>query len=91
MKVEKIQKILIKQIVDLCEQKELSYYALAYKSGVPLTTLLHILDGSTKNPGVFTVMKLCKGLDISAAEFFRRMECTDIQKDVDQVCIHLEK
>lgn len=74
MKVKNQQKILIKRINDLCREKGMSHYALAKKSDVPLTTLLHILDGTTKNPGVFTVFKLCEGFNMTITEFFRTDE-----------------
>ena len=64
------QKILARRINDLCKQKGISYYGLSYESAVPLTTLLHIVDGSTKNPGIFTIIKICEGLGISLQEFF---------------------
>ncbi len=64
------QKILANRINDLCKKRGISYYALSYKSAVPLTTLLHIVDGSTKNPGILTVIKICEGLDISLKDFF---------------------
>lgn len=59
-----------KRIQYYCEKKGLTYYRLAYRSAVPLTTLLHIIDCSTKNPGTFTLIKICNGLGISMAEFF---------------------
>lgn len=52
------QKILAERITDLCGKRRYSYYELAYKSAVPLTTLMHIIDGTTKNPGLFTISKL---------------------------------
>ena len=64
------QKIRANRINDLCKKRGISYYALSYKSAVPLTTLLHIVDGSTKNPGILTVIKICEGLDISLKDFF---------------------
>ena len=82
MKMKKQQKILIERINDLCKQKRMSYYALATASGIPLTTLMHILDGTTKNPGVFTVFKLCNGFQISITEFFKTDEFEDLQTDI---------
>ena len=64
------QKIIARRINELCKQKGISYYVLSYESAVPLTTLLHIVDGSTKNPGIFTIFKICDGLGISVKEFF---------------------
>lgn len=68
--MENQQKIIINRINELCKQKGISYYSLSYKSAVPLTTLLHIVDGSTKNPGIITIIKLCEGLGISLKDFF---------------------
>ena len=82
MKIKKQQKILIERINYLCKQKGISYYALAVESDVPLTTLLHILDGTTKNPGVFTVFKLCNGFNMTVTEFFKTDEFKDWQTDI---------
>ena len=67
---KKAQKILLARIDELCKEKGISYYVLSYKSTIPLSTLSHIMDGSTKNPGVFTLMKICDGLGVSLQEFF---------------------
>ena len=83
MKGKKQQKILIERINNLCKEKGISHYALARKSDVPLGTLLHILDGTTKNPGIFTILKLCDGFDMTIAEFFETEEMENLQKDVE--------
>lgn len=72
------QKILANRINDLCKKQGISYYTLSYKSAVPLTTLLHIVDGSTKNPGVLTIIKICEGLEISVRDFFDTEEFSGI-------------
>ncbi len=66
-----------------CQERRLSYYALAYRSSVPLTTLMHILNCSTKNPGIFTVAKICNGLDVTIPEFFDSEEFLNIEFDVE--------
>ncbi|WP_373214837.1 helix-turn-helix domain-containing protein [Ruminococcus sp. 5_1_39BFAA] len=68
MMVEK--KVLTERIRELCERKHFSYYNLAAKSSVPLTTVMNIVNGVTRNPGIYTIFKLCDGLDISVKEFF---------------------
>lgn len=75
----KEQKILSKRIDDLCKQKGISYYSLSYKAAVPITTLMHIIDCSTKNPGVFTIMKICNGLNITVKDFFDTIDFLDIE------------
>ncbi len=52
-------------IADACRQKDLSYYRLAKQSGIPLTTIMHIVDGNTKNPGFYTIATLCRILELS--------------------------
>ncbi|HIY17878.1 MAG TPA: helix-turn-helix transcriptional regulator [Candidatus Blautia avistercoris] len=79
----KEQKILSDRIKYLCEQKNISYYILAYRSSVPMTTLMHILDCSTKNPGIFTIIKICSGLDMSVSDFFDAEEFADIEYELE--------
>ena len=67
---KKAQEILIARINELCKNDGVTYYTLSYRSTIPLTTLMHIMDGTTKNPGIFTVMKICDGLGVSLSEFF---------------------
>lgn len=66
----KAQDMLIERINNLCKEKQMSYYALSYNSSVPMTTLMHIMDKSTKNPGIITIGKLCDGFGITIKEFF---------------------
>lgn len=63
-------RILLDRINELCREKDMSYYTLSYRSSVPLTTLIHIMEGRTKNPGIFTVMKISDGFGITLQEFF---------------------
>lgn len=82
MKKEQTKTILINRINELCRQKDMSYYALAYRSAVPLTTLMHIIDGTTQNPGFYTILKLCEGFGISLVEFVNTKEFLEIGKDI---------
>lgn len=79
--MKKQQQILIDRIDELCKKKGYSYYTLSYKSSVPLSTLMHILDGTSKSPGLFTIIKLCDGLDITPAKFFDTVEFEKMLKE----------
>ena len=68
--MEKLQKKLVNRINYLCNEKNYSYYILAYKADMSLTTLIHIMDGTSKNPGIYSIYKICVGLGISLKEFF---------------------
>lgn len=57
------------RIEELCREKSMSHYRLALKSGIhqsSLSTLLH----RRSTPNVFTLDKICKGFDITLAQFF---------------------
>lgn len=64
------KRIIAKRIEQLCKEKDLSYYMLSYKSSVPITTIMNIVNCRTQNPGVCTILKLCEGFKISASDFF---------------------
>jgi len=75
------QEVLIKRIDDLCKERNLTLYKLSYLSTVPMTTLTHIMDGTTGNPGIFTIIKICEGLEISIVEFFATEEFAELLKE----------
>lgn len=75
------QKLLAERINYLCRMKRMSYYLLSYKSGVPITTIMNIVHCTTKNPGIFTIFKLCDGLGISVQEFFEGEEFKRVKKN----------
>lgn len=76
----KAQDMLVERINNLCKERRMSYYALSYESAVPMTTLMHIVDKTTINPGVLTIGKLCDGLGITLKEFFDSPEFENIDR-----------
>ena len=70
----KYQDALLHRIDTLCKEKGLTYYKLSYISGVPLSTVVNIQKGKSKNPGILTIIKLCDGLGVSMKEFFDSQE-----------------
>lgn len=74
------QDMLVERINNLCKEKRLSYYALSYQSTVPLTTLMHIVDKSTINPGIITISKICDGFGITMKDFFDSPEFEGMEK-----------
>ncbi|WP_025684541.1 helix-turn-helix domain-containing protein [Paenibacillus maysiensis] len=51
-------------ITKLMETKGLSKYKLAKESGVPYTTLIKILDGTTKNPQIESLKAIAKYFEV---------------------------
>jgi transcriptional regulator with XRE-family HTH domain len=68
------------RLTDLCRARGMAFHALATHSGVHPSTVKGIINGSSKNPGIVTLKKLCDGLDISLIEFFD----TDTFRDLEQ-------
>lgn len=61
--------VLSNRIKELMEQKGMNYVALAEKSGIPARRVYRIVNGLLSNPGIFVMMKVCKGLEVSLDEF----------------------
>lgn len=83
MTKKQVLEILITRIKQLCKEKGLSYYKLSYRATIPMTTLIHIIDGNTQNPGIFTIMKICDGLGISMKYFFDTEEFEEARENCD--------
>lgn len=83
LRKKKFHQVVRGRIEQLCKAQGLTYYALAYRGTIPLTTLKHIIDGASKNPGAYTIMKICDGLGITLKEFFDTKEFEDVINECD--------
>ena len=68
------------RLTELCNTRKLAFHALAIQSGVHPSTVKGIINGSSKNPGIVTLKKLCDGLDITLIDFFD----TEIFRSLEQ-------
>ena len=60
----------VKRIRELLRQKRLTIYALAYKTGMPISTLKCILNGRSHNPGIVNIQKIAEGFGMTIREFY---------------------
>ena len=60
---------IIDRIEQLCEQKQMSRYRLAQKSGISQSSISTLLNRQSV-PTIQTLEKICKGLDMTLAQFF---------------------
>lgn len=67
---KKLGETMKERIDQLCKLRGLTYYTLSYKASIPMSTLMHIINGDSNNPGIYTIVKICDGLDITLEEFF---------------------
>lgn len=77
------KEMLSQRIQYYCRLRRFSYYKLALCSAVPINTVMHIVNGATRNPGVFTLAKLCSGLGVTLTEFFDTEEFENMEYDVE--------
>ena len=57
------------RIEELCQKKGISHYRLALRSGVHQSSLSTLMNRKS-TPNVYTFDKICKGLDMTLAQFF---------------------
>ena len=65
-----INEATITRIRTLSKAQRLSMYELAYKTGMPPSTVKSIMNGKSKNPGILNIKKMAEGLGLTIREFF---------------------
>ena len=58
------------RLLKLCKERNLSINKLATLSGINQSTANSLIDGSSKNPKIITIIRICLGLNIQLKEFF---------------------
>lgn len=60
---------ILSRIDQICDKKRISKYRLAKNTGLPYSTIMNSFRSDTM-PTISTLEKICKGLDITMAQFF---------------------
>lgn len=76
------------RITDLCRERNLSYYELAKRSGIPYSTLNTLLLKRTQ-PSLPTLRRLCNGFGISVLQFFASEEDVQFLTSEQKECLSL--
>ena len=58
------------RIIQLCQERNLSFNKLSSMSGVTQSTVNNIISGRNNSTTVSTIKKLCDGLSITIYDFF---------------------
>jgi transcriptional regulator with XRE-family HTH domain len=77
-----VSEAVIIRIRELCAQRNITINALCNLAGVTQSTVSDIVNGTTHNPGIVTIKKLCDGLDITLKEFFDSSLFTDLEQEI---------
>lgn len=59
-----------KRIVELCEQRAISFNKLSSMCGITQSTINNIVGGRNKSTTISTIKKICDGLGITINDFF---------------------
>ena len=65
-----INEATITRIRTLSKAQRLSMYELAYRTGMPPSTVKSIMNGKSKNPGIVNIKKMAEGLGLTIREFY---------------------
>lgn len=58
------------RIRQLLKERNITSYKLAELSAVPHSTISMVLSCKTENPRILTLLNLCRGFNITLAEYF---------------------
>jgi transcriptional regulator with XRE-family HTH domain len=61
--------VIIKRILELCNERNITVNKLATLSGITQSTLENLVLGKTKNPKLKTLHKISAGLGMTISEF----------------------
>lgn len=70
------------RIVELCQERNISFNKLSSMSGVTQSTVNNIVSGRNNSTTVSTIKKLCDGLGITIDEFFHSELFVDLEQEI---------
>ena len=66
---------MIEALKKLCQQKNMTPYAVAKEAGISSSTVSYIMNGRTK-PQMYTVLLMCNVLGVTISQLFEESACT---------------
>ena len=70
------------RVRQLCEERDMTIYALAISCGVDKSTIYSILGEKSQSPEVATIKKICDGLEITLGQFFSTPEFDGLEQEI---------
>lgn len=77
-----IRDAVVLRIKELCQEKQMTFNALANQSGLAPSTLKNILNGNSRNPGISTIKIICDGLNVTIKVFFDSEFFDDLEQEI---------
>lgn len=70
------------RVRQLCEERDMTIYALAISCGVDKSTIYSILGEKSQSPEVATIKKICDGLEITLGQFFSTPAFDGLEQEI---------
>lgn len=68
-----MEKTVGERIEELSREKAVTYYKIADRADIPMSTVTNLISGRIKNPTLGTLQGICRGLEVSLKDFFAEM------------------
>ena len=65
-----LQQAIKYRVLNLCKENNTTINGLAMLSGISQSTVNSLIDGSSKNPKILTILRICLGLNIDLKDLF---------------------
>ena len=78
----KSREAIVIRLAFYCKEKGVNLNELSYIAGVHPSTIKSIASGSSKNPGIVTIKKICDGLNISIRYFFESNLFDNLEQEI---------
>lgn len=78
--------LVLNKLKMICEQKNMSKYALAKETGMSTSSMSNLLNGKTK-PYVYTLLSICSVLKIPVGDLFGKENC-DYENEKWIICAY---
>jgi len=65
-----LQEAIKYRVLQLCKERKITINKLATLSGISQSTVNSLVDGTSQNPKVLTILRLCLGLGMEIKDFF---------------------
>jgi transcriptional regulator with XRE-family HTH domain len=77
-----IGEVVVKRILELCHEHNITINKLATISGITQSTLNNIVSGRNNSPTVSTIKKICDGLEITIVDFFNTEDFLNLEQEI---------
>lgn len=64
---------MLKRLREICQQKNMTQYALAKVTGMSTSSMNNLMKGVTR-PYIYTILMICEALDVSIGELFEHRD-----------------